>query len=157
MTLNEMIILLMQHLSDEQAIGWPVDHELIAYLDRAVDYLSDQLIALKDPTMRKSIEVLGVTPLPEDFVSFIGNVPVNIVGRSCEPYADIPETLFYWGKFPSVSKFSGIEETPYTREQALMIVGIAQMFALNRNEYDISQDMALLGTISKAMATARSG
>ncbi len=154
---SEMVKLLRQHLSDEQSVGWPQDSELLAYLDRAADFMSEELIAVKDPTLLKQFEVLGTAPLPADFVAFAGNVPVCVIGRECEFYGDFPIDVLYWGKFPSPSKQSETEALPYTHEQIVLIVDIARVFALNKNEYDISQDMALLANIQQSIAASRTG
>lgn len=154
MTRDEMVFLLRQHLSDEQAVGWPNDSELLAFLDRAADYLSEKQIADRDPGMMKSLAIAGPTPLPDDFVSFVGRVPVRIVGRQCE--GPIGEAL-YWSRLLYPSKIAGEEALPYTREQALLIVGIAVVFAQNKNEFDVSQDMGLLGETGKLMSATRGG
>jgi hypothetical protein len=177
-----MITLLRAHLSDEQSIGWPDDAELLAYLDRAADYLSDQLIAEKDPVMLKEVSIGGHKPddiafndndiafydddplvpvesiftLPDDFVAFAGNVPVSVIGREVHLYDySVSINALYWSRLAHPSSIGGVDEAPYTGEQALSIVDIARLFALNRNEYDISQDMALMGEINKAAAAAR--
>ena len=171
MTQAEMVTLLRQHLSDEQKVNWRDDSELVAFLDRAANFFSDQLIAAKDPVMLRrlrfrpqaqgediafldgDVAILDNDPLvvvmssggtlPDDFVAFVGNVPVVVIGRECE--VDIPIDVLYWGKLCQ----------PYTSEQALIIVDMARTFALNKNEYDISPDMALIGEMSKAVAMAR--
>ena len=170
MTQAEMVTLLRQHLSDEQKVNWRDDSELVAFLDRAANFFSDQLIASKDPVMLRRLRlrpqaqgediafldddtvfndndplvvVMSSGTLPDDFVAFVGNVPVLVIGRSVE--VDIPLDVLYWGKLCQ----------PYTSEQALIIVDMARTFALNKNEYDISPDMTLIGEMSKAVAMAR--
>jgi hypothetical protein len=151
-----MIFLLRQHLSDEQFVGWPNDSELVAYMDRAADYLSEQLIADKDPSMTAEffIQASG-SPLPENFVAFIGNAPVAVIGRLARPFVNTGYVARYWAR---LAKFSGLvstEQSPYTPAQESLIVDIARMFALNRNEYDISQDMSLLADMRNTWRAAR--
>ena len=55
MTKAEMIALLRAHLSDEQAVGWPTDSELNAYLDSAAGAVSNQRAAAKDPEMARDL------------------------------------------------------------------------------------------------------
>lgn len=193
MTLNEMITILRQHLSDEQDIGWPWDAELIAYLDRGSAYLSNQLIIMKDCGMLKKLFISGLTDLPADFAAFVGNVPVVVTGRQCECYDEFhtyneprwgdgieqwpggrfwneeePEGLeenmmhqnievLYWAMLPVPSSFPPTDPLPYTPEQATLIIEMARLFALNKNEYDLSQDMNLMNEVSKAMAAVRKG
>jgi hypothetical protein len=63
--------------------------------------------------------------------------------------------VLYWGALPSPSSFATVDALPYTVEQSALIIEIARMLALNKNEYDLSQDIALLGGINKAAAAAR--
>lgn len=170
MTHTEMITLLRQHLSDEQSIGWRDDSELTVFIERATALLSDKLIAMKDPVMLRKITLVpvakediafldediafldddplvffaGASSLPDDFVALVGNVPVAIVGR--DVCVDSPMDILYWARLTP----------PFTHKQALTIVDIARLFALNKNEFDISPDMTLIGEISKAMGEARS-
>jgi hypothetical protein len=155
MTPVDMIFLLRQYLSDEQAVGWPRDEELTSYLDRAADYLSERLIADKDPAMLARLHLDGATELPGDFVAFAGNVPASIMGGMCEPYFDFPYDASYWARMPHVSKLDRESETPYGPERELLITDIARLFALNRNEYDISQDLTVLGEAMGALKGAR--
>lgn len=158
MTPNDMIFLLRQHLSDEQFVGWPNDSELTAYMDRAADYLSEQMIAGKDPAFLGEFTVAAAgSPLPENFVAFVGNVPVSVTGRTAKPLRNEDYPARYWGR---LSRFSGLtptERTPYTPSQELLICDIARMFALNKNEYDISQDMALLSAMMGGASNAKAG
>jgi hypothetical protein len=132
-----MIDMLRKQLSDEQKVGWPDDGELYAYLDRAADTLSERLVKAKDPTRLKTVSIDGPADLPADFISFVGNVPVSITGRQCEPYGG-PVGARYWARLPYPS-----EGGTYTHEHEAMIIDLARIYALNRNEYDVSQDVAL--------------
>jgi hypothetical protein len=134
-----MIAMLRKMLSDERKVGWPDDSELAAYLDRAADALTDRLIKANDPTRLKTIHVEWTADLPNDFVSFAGSVPVSIAGRKCESY-DGPIDAMYWSRLPYPSE---AQDGAYTREQKSIIIDLARIYALNRNEYDVSQDMAL--------------
>jgi hypothetical protein len=150
-----MTELLRIHLSDEQKIGWPKDDELLAFLDRAADYLSGRLIADRDTAMLAALAVDGETPLPADFVSFAGNAPVSVMNGVCTPYLDYGFSVNYWAKMPHPSAWGWETPVPYGRERALLIADIARLFALNRNEYDISQDLTLLGEARSAMKGAK--
>jgi hypothetical protein len=133
-----MLEMLRAQLSDDQRVGWPDDAELYAYLDRAADALSERLVKAKDPTRLKAVRIDGPMALPADFISFAGNVPASITGRQCEPYGG-PVDARYWSRLPYPSQ--GGE---YPRDQELAVIDLARIYALNRNEYDVSQDVALL-------------
>jgi hypothetical protein len=158
MTPTDMIYLLRQHLNDEQFVGWPNDSELIAYLDRAANYLSEQLIADRDPAMSAEFLVPadgGV--LPEDFVAFVGNTPVGVTGRAAKPLRHEDCTARYWARLKRFSSLAPDNQSPYTPAQESLVVDIARLFALNKNEYDISQDMTLLADMRNVMRAARGG
>jgi hypothetical protein len=137
MTLAQMLAALRKQLSDEQKVGWPDDAELHVYLDRAADTLTERLVTAKDPTRLKTVRINGLADLPADFISFAGNVPVSITGRKCASYGG-PVDAKYWSRLPWPSQ-SGT----YTPDQELMIIDLARIYALNRNEYDVAQDVAL--------------
>lgn len=156
MTPGDMIFLLRQHLNDDQFVGWPDDSELLAYMDRAADYLSEQLIADKDPSMTAEFLVTAAgSVLPENFVAFIGNVPVAIIGRTAKPFGGRDYSVRYWGRLPRFSGLARTEQSPYSAAQESLIVDIARLFASNKNEYDISQDMTLLADMRSTWRAAR--
>ena len=156
MTPGDMIFLLRQHLNDEQFVGWPNDSELTAYLDRAADYLSEQLIADRDPSMTAEVVVpADGASLPENFVAFVGNAPVAVTGRVARPFVHEDYTARYWARLKRFSGLVQTEQSPYTPTQESLIVDIARLFASNKNEYDISQDMTLLADMRNTWRAAR--
>ncbi len=155
MTRGDMVIRLRQQLFDDQAVGWPFDDELLAHLDHGADYLSALYIKNKDPIMLKRITIEDGAALPDDWVAFMGSVPVAITGRVCELYDEKPVAAFYWSNFPYPSRFEEGAEMSYTHEQALLIIDMGRMFALNKNEYDLSQDVTLMDRVHSSMAKSR--
>ena len=155
MTPADMVFLLRQHLSDEQNVGWRNDSELEAFLDRAVDYLSEHLIMNRDPSMLGKFRLDGETGLPGDFAAFAGQAPAYVLEQRAIPYLAEPADIIYWRRMPHFSTLPRSAQTPYPHEWELLITDIARMFALNKNEYDISQDMALLGEIKNTVRGAR--
>ena len=143
-------------LCDAQKIGFPEDSELFDYLDRATSFYSEQMIAVRDPSMMKNIPVMGTMLLPDDFVRMAGQHPVAIVGKSMEYYGAVPHEILYFARLPLPSTFGDDDELPYTVDQVVMIVNMASVYAQNRNEYDITQDTALISAWAEAMKGARS-
>jgi hypothetical protein len=154
MTPTDMIRLLRQHLSDEQFVGWTND-ELEAYMDRAADYLSEQLVADKDPGMTAEFVVAADgSVLPEDFVAFVGNAPIGVAGRTAKPFKHEDCRARYWARLKRFSSLASMEQTPYTPAQESSIIDIARIFALNKNEYDMSQDLTLLADMRNTRRAA---
>lgn len=157
MNTTDMIALLREHIADEQAVGWPNENELVAFLDQAANLVSEKLIAYKDYPLLKRVTASD-TPqaLPDGFVKFVGNVPVSIVGNEYHGYGEEIDVLC-WCKYPLPSSFERSEDFPFDRRISLLIVEIARILAQNKNEFDISQDMSLLGAINTAISAARRG
>lgn len=151
----QMLNLLRHNLNDDQKVGWPSDDELNAFLDRAAEAVSERLVADRDPSLLVDLTLYGETTLPEDFIAFQGKVPVEIRGRVANPY-DVPIiTVGYWRMLPKPSAYQDTDELPCTNEQAGLIIDLARIYALNKNEYDISQDLTLLGQATQAISVVR--
>ena len=157
MTKTEMLTKLRILLSDAQEVGYPEDSELLDYLDRATVYYSEQMIAVKDPSMLKKMDVVGCLDLPNDFVALAGQHPVQITGRHMDYYGDIPYRVTYWANLVLPSSLAlDSDVVPHTSAQDAMILELARVFALNRNEYDLTQDLTLNEVWQKAAKEARS-
>jgi hypothetical protein len=63
--------------------------------------------------------------------------------------------VLYWSRLEPPSSFAPTDTLAYTDEQSTLIIETARMLALNKNEYDLSQDMTMLGEFNKAAAAAR--
>jgi hypothetical protein len=187
------------HLNDEQNIGWEFDDELIDFLDRSTAFLSNILITMKHNSMIKPITVNGATALPQDFVAFVGKLPIQILAGQAIPYGRIdnriPQPVFedpnlmkrtyaptwksvtesanepsweslttnqtfnalYWSRLPYPSSFRDTDTLPYNIEFAGQIVDVARMMALNKNEYELTQDLALYSQIQAALGSVVKG
>ena len=156
MTRAEMIAKLRILLSDAQAVGFPDDAELLDYLDRATVYYSEQMIAVKDPSMLKKMDVVGCLGLPNDFVALAGQHPVQITGRHMDYYGDVPYRVVYWANLVLPSSLAlESDVVPHTSAQDVIILELARVFALNRNEYDLTQDLKLTEVWQQAAKEAR--
>jgi hypothetical protein len=64
-------------------------------------------------------------------------------------------TALYWSRLPFPSACGPEVELPYTQEQSSLLIALGGMFALNKNEYDLTQDLNIMAQIQQSMATAR--
>lgn len=204
MTREAMIRMLRVHLNDEDKIGWEFDDELVDFLDRATAFLTNTLITMKHNSLIKPLLIKGETVLPDDFVSFVGKLPIQIAGGVAIPYGVInkqpvpphwenanwryrpheptwrdtsvpdpvwdveakaweeywthPEfKVFYWSRLPYVSSFADTDTLPYSHEFATQITDVARMLALNKNEYELTQDVNLFTQVQNALASVTRG
>lgn len=155
MTKSEMITRLRVLLCDTQMVGFPQDAELLDYLDRATVYYSEQMAAAKDPSMLKRMDVVGCCDLPADFIALAGQHPVQITGRHMDYYGDVPYNIVYWAHLPLPSSYDDTDEVGHTAAQDAVILELARVFAINRNEYDLTQDLKLAEVWQTAAKEAR--
>ena len=154
MTRAEMISLVRRHISDEQATGFTEEGnleepggvvELLDFLDRAVDTYSKRRADAGDITLLKRISVSNMTKLPDDFIKFAGNVPLEVVIDHVEFYGrseSVP--VKYFARLPYVTAYEDDEDLPYAHDQAMSIAALAAIYALNKHEFNVSQDLTLL-------------
>ena len=157
MTQKEMLAMVRKLIADEQATGFTESptgnnleepegtEELLNYLDRAVDAYSRRAVEAGDLRHMKRMAAVDGARLPLDFLSFCGCVPVSVEGGLMRFYG-APTTLpvRYWARLPYVTAYpSG--NLPYENDQERTIAALAAIYALNKHEFNVSQDLMLLG------------
>lgn len=156
MTRTEILALVRKLIADEQSTGFTEGgnleqpegtQELLNYLDRAVDEYSKRQAASADVRLVKRLTVTNGMNLPDDFISFCGAVPLNIEGKSILVYSTVPELpVRYFARLPYVTSFATDDtQMSYDNDQCIIIAALAAIYALNKHEYDISQDLLLMG------------
>ena len=158
MTKTEMLAMVRRFIADEQATGFTEsstgnnleepegEEELYMYLDRAVDEYSKRLVSQRDLRLVKQMTVNSGGLLPSDFISFCGAVPVIIEGKNIRYFGEsttIP--VRYFARLPYVTSYSDTTTLPYDNDQAMTITALAAIYALNKHEFNVSQDLMLLG------------
>ena len=158
MTRKEMLAMVRKLIADEQATGFTEGgnleepegtQELLNYLNRAVDEYSKRQAAKKDIRLMKTMTVANGENLPSDYLAFCGIVPVKIVGKKVDYYnpamaATMP--IRYLARLDYVTSTpNDTDNLPYDEDQAIAICALAAIYALNKHEANVSQDLALLG------------
>ena len=157
MTPKSMVAMVRSLINDEQATGFTDvtgstleapdgTTELLNYLDRAVDEYSKRQAAAGDLRLLKTMTVSGTINLPTDYLMICGSAPVNVSGGQVTYYGD--ETVMpvrYFARLPYVSTYGENAALPYQRDQEITICAMAAIYALNKHEYNVSQDLMLLG------------
>ncbi|MBQ7220781.1 MAG: hypothetical protein IJS28_07370 [Synergistaceae bacterium] len=158
MTPAQMVAMVRRFISDEQATGFSTGgnmeqpegtQELLTYLDRAVDDYSKRQAALGDVRLLKTITGSSGTMLPPDFLMLCGTVPVSVEGRVLRYYDDEGTMPYmpvrYFARLPYVTDYGDTQNIPYQRDQEMSICALAAIYALNKHEFNVSQDLMLLG------------
>ena len=155
MTQKEMIALVRKLIADEQATGFTEGgnleepegtQELLNYLDRAVDEYSKRQVAKRDVRLQKTMTISNGSSLPNDFLEFCGAVPLNINGGTITYYGEASTLpVRYFARLPYVSSYGENSSLPYKHDQEIAITALAAIYALNKHEFNVSQDLMLLG------------
>ena len=155
MTKNQIIALVRKLIDDEQATGFTEGgnleepegtQELLNYLDRAVDEYSKNQAAAKDIRLLKRLTVTNGQKLPDDFISVAGVVPLSIEDGFVNFYDDVESLpIKYFARLPYVTSYADTDELPYEKDQYIQVSARAAIYALNKHEFNVSQDLLLLG------------
>ncbi len=152
-----MLAMVRKLIADEQATGYTEGgnleepegtQELENYLNRAVDEYSKTQAAKKDVRLMKTMTVADGENLPEDYLAFCGVVPVTVNGKIVNYYNPAIAAIMpirYFARLPYVTYYNETATLPYDEDQAIAICSLAAVYALNKHEADVSQDLALLG------------
>ena len=156
MTRKEILAMVRKLIADEQATGFTEGgnleepegtQELENYLNRAVDEYSRRQAGLKDVRLMKEAEVKNGDKLPDDYLAFCGAMPVRVLGNKIKFYvaSTNPILVRYLARLPYVTDYGENAELPYEEDQSIAISALAAIYALNKQEANVSQDLALLG------------
>ncbi len=158
MTPKTMVAMVRSLINDEQTTGYTEVQnstletpdgttELLNYLDRAVDEYSKRQAAAGDLRLLKVMTVnSGATNLPTDYLALCGSAPVNVSNGQVSYYGDeIVMPVRYFARLPYVTSYGENATLPYQRDQEITICAMAAIYALNKHEYNVSQDLMLLG------------
>lgn len=155
MTPNQMLAMVRKLIHDEQETGFTTGgtleqpegtQELQTYLDRAVDEYSKRQAANGDMRLLKTMTVSSGSRLPNDFLAICGSIPVDISSKTITFYGD--ENMMpvrYFARLPYVTSYGGTSILPYEHDQEIAICALAAIYALNKHEFNVSQDLMLMG------------
>ena len=149
MTQKQILALVRKLINDEQATGFTEGgnleepegtQELLNYLDRAVDEYSKHIEYIKRMTVVNGAE------LPDDFLDFCGAVPINLEGRTMYYYGEASTLpVRYFARLPYVTSYGENVNLPYSHDEEMKIAALAAIYALNKQEFNVAQDVSLLG------------
>ena len=118
--------------------------ECIGFLNTAIHEVSGLLIAARSPMMVREILLHDGESVPSHYVTSAGQYPMRITGQTVQ-FVDtsMDEIRFrYFATMPPLMDEEG--DLPFQHEALNdYVLKVATLYALNRNEYDLSQDKAL--------------
>lgn len=93
--------------------------------------------------------------LPADFVALAGQWPVQITGRHMDYYGPVPYQVAYFARLALPSETAATSQIDHPAQADSVILDLARTFALNRNEYDLTQDLKMIEGWMAGMKGAR--
>jgi hypothetical protein len=155
MTRKELLALVRKLIADEQATGYTEggnleapegEQELLNYLDRAVDEYSRRRAEAMDIRFIKTVVPTLGARLPDDFIRFAGAVPISTDGGVMNFYGGLSTLpVRYFARLPYVTMFGETARLPYLHGEEMTLAALAAIYALNKHEFNVSQDLMLLG------------
>lgn len=155
MTPKELLALVRKLIADEQSTGFTEGgnlespegtQELLNYLDRAVDEYSQRRAEAKDTRFIRTVVPMLGARLPDDFLWFAGAVPIYTDGGVMNFYGGLSTLpVRYFARLPYVTAFHETETLPYLHHEEMTLAALAAIYALNKHEFNVSQDLMLLG------------
>lgn len=153
MTGLELIESVRPLINDSDSLEYD-DAEMLGYVNSAITYMSNALIAAKHPIMCEDRLLVNGDTLPDNFVSFVGHYPIysnnNVVtihGRE-----EMPVRMYLTKK-----RIALRDLVPYPDYMIPVLQQLVSIFALNRNEYDVSTDNSILQKLEQVMQAALNG
>lgn len=155
MNVSEALIAIRHKTNDRDEVG-NSNEELLAYLNEAIQYISQYLIGANSPTMVQDAVVNESNSteidLPPNFVKLCGTFPIRITGNKMQLLGELPIRFRYFASFPLV-EMDG--EMPFHHDELNQIaIRLACIYVSNQQELDVQQDQALLKEIQDSIAAA---
>ena len=155
MTLAEILQEMRNRLNDKDAVGDFDDVELVSYINQAISYIGNYLVAMGHPLVTRTLELSDGDTLPSDFIKFCGGFYVKVEGRTATLLKNKkkPMTVKYFFELPQMAVkinastkrvTNGTDELPivnYTFNNAVLQMAI--LFAMNQQKFNIQQDQAV--------------
>lgn len=141
MNVQTFLRTLRPRINDSQATTY-TDDELLRYLNDAMVAVGQKLISLRDPSMIFRKTFLDNDAVPDGFCGFVGQVPIEIYDGSVHPYTSNTECVARFYKLPAkVESVSAVDEIELPDKALPHLFQMVAALALNRNEYDVSQEL----------------
>lgn len=136
---------------------------LVGYLNDAIDWFSLQLIQAKDPEMIKEISLADGDDIPTGYYSTCGMFPIEITGTKVHIIdGSSTVSLRYFVTKPHVMYIAETKAyvplySPFKSIYDTILIQKAAILAMNKNEYDVTQDEKLLAESLQAIGVIVSG
>lgn len=130
------------------------NYHCLMRLNSAAQLTSSLLVQLNSPLIIQEEEFENGDDLPGNFLRTCGTYPIRRTGNKVEFLDDVEKMkIRYFVSVPKMDKYT--EDMPFEHDAINdFVIRTAVKYALNRNEFDISQDQSILTELQAAMSEA---
>ena len=130
------------------------DGRCLEFLNTAIQQVASLLIAASWPTLVKEITVHDGDSLPENYMKAAGRYPLRMTDGKVQIVDDMYDAVRF-RYFATPANLKNTDDVlPFNHDGINdVIVKSAVILALNENEYDVSQDTAIMTALQQAIAS----
>lgn len=130
------------------------DYQIIMRLNSAAQLAGSLLAQINSPIGLREATFRDGDTLPGNFLRTAGAYPVKRTGQTVQFLEDVEEMAIRYYVTPQRIE-KGADDMPFVHDALNdFVVRTACKYALNRNEFDISQDQGLMQELQTALAAA---
>lgn len=128
--------------------------DCIAFLNTAIQRVGSLLIAAQYPPLVQEVLVREGDTLPQNYMKCAGTYPIKMTNNVATIVDDVEAVTFrYWATPDLIDEET--EKLPFSNDAVNdVVLKGAICYALNENEYDITQDSSLMSDLQSAIASA---
>ncbi len=152
----EQAISQLRHEVNDRTLRYTTE-ECLSYLNTAVQMVCAQLAAWHAPLLVQEATLRDGDALPHNFLCTAGTYPVAVTGGRAVFLTGEPELTFrYYAGCEQMEDWRG--ELPFSHDAInQVVIKTAELLATNTDEFDLSQDRALLDELRAALQQTMSG
>lgn len=152
MLVSAFLTKLRFRIRDEYKVEYS-DAELIDYLNDALSYWDSIKVVNYEPTKLKSLVVNPNVAVPSDFAKFAGTYPVYILNGNIYSVSGSSVTCKYFAFSDFFDELTDNINLP--NPEITVLLQLATVYALNRNQFDVSTDTSLAKALQDVVAQAK--
>ena len=127
--------------------------ECLTFLNTAIQQVASLLISARWPSLAKEIDIHEGETLPENYMGPCGTYPIRMTEGKAHILDGSEYVRFRYFATPKAIE-NETEDLPFNHDAINeVVVKAATILALNENEYDISQDNAILSALQQAISS----
>ena len=128
------------------------DEKCVEFLNTAIQQVSSLLVSASWPLLLRETIVRDGDTLPDNYMKMAGTYPLRMTNGRVEITDDYETVRFRYFTTPTAVEIE--DDMPFDHDGVNeVIVKSAVILALNENEYDVSQDTAIVTALQQAIAS----